>query len=240
MVDIYSRFTSDELRILKKLNIYIKKEKYSSRDYGYLCMDIAQYYNEFEKMKLLNVSLTEYNTVLEKIYNFEELFKFSNPKKSINLYKELNDREKHILKCLFIPIDNRTLSSFEIHQIISYIYNQKKKISNAPISQNDFISAYLDYIKEQHRFFVDENSITNAMCYNKWPKNTYNIYQSLTRKSIDTINKLGIKISNENISAKDYSKISQKLTNNMLHIFGTDITEEECDKLIFKISNYLL
>lgn len=239
-VDIYNNLSSNEIEILNKLNISIKKGKYSVQEYEYLCMDIAQYYNEFDKLNLLNVSIDEYDIIIEKMYEFEQLFRSNSKEKSMNLYKKLNCREKYILKNLFIKIDNRTLKASEINQIINYIYNQKKKLSNVPISQNDFISAYKDYEKEKLRYFKDENSITRAMCYNEWPTNKYNVYNSLSDKSRNTIKKLGIEICNKEINSLEYSKILQELTNKLLLIFNTDITEKECDNLISKISKYLL
>ncbi len=231
-VDIYSNLSSYEFGILKKLNIKIKKGEYSLEDYAYLCIDIAQYYREIEKLNLVNVTIDEYDIILEKIYEFEHLFNYSNESKGINIYEMLNNREKYILEKLYINIDHRVLNSFEIKQVINYIHNQKKKLSNIPISQADFISAYKDYLQKEPYCIINGKT-----CYKNFTApEKCNIYNLLSEKSINVISKLVINTKDKNINNQEYGKILKK---HLLSIFGTGIEEKECNSLILKLNKFI-
>lgn len=225
-VNIFNNLLPTEVEILSKLHINIKKDDYSSQEYEFLCMDIIQYYKEIDKLKLLNVSIDEYDIVLEKLYELENLFEY-NKEKYINIYNLLNDRDRYILGALYINIENRTLSYFELQQIISFVHNQKKKISSINISRDDFIFAYNEYTMKK--------SIYN----HNLPYYKYNIYNSISNKSKKVMFKLGIPFEDEEIDFNKFSEISQQLSDKLQLIFGTKINEQECDDLIFKLSELL-
>lgn len=73
-VHIYNNLTKEDIHILEKMHTKIKKEQYSKQDYENLCINVAEYYNNIKNLKIAKVSLDEYSTVIEKLYDFENLF----------------------------------------------------------------------------------------------------------------------------------------------------------------------
>lgn len=74
-VDIYNSLSLEEKDTLKKLNIKIDKTRYSKEDYNCLCIDLSQYYFQ-KKLSQFNVSIDEYERLLEKLYEIQKKSNF--------------------------------------------------------------------------------------------------------------------------------------------------------------------
>lgn len=73
--DIYNSLSFEEKGTLEKLNITINQKKYSKEEYDCLCVDLAKYYFQ-KKLLQYNVSIEEYERLIEKLYNIQKKSNF--------------------------------------------------------------------------------------------------------------------------------------------------------------------
>ena len=73
--DIYNSLSFEEKGTLEKLNIKINQKNYSKEEYDYLCVDLAKYYFQ-KKLSQFNVSIEEYERLIEKLYEIQKKSNF--------------------------------------------------------------------------------------------------------------------------------------------------------------------
>lgn len=73
--DIYNSLSFEEKGTLEKLNITINQKKYSKEEYDCLCVDLAKYYFQ-KKLLQYNVSIEEYERLIEKLYDIQKKSNF--------------------------------------------------------------------------------------------------------------------------------------------------------------------
>lgn len=73
--DIYNDLSYEEKGTLEKLNITIDEKKYSKEEYDCLCVDLSKYYFQ-KKLSQFNVSIDEYEKLIEKLYEIQKKSNF--------------------------------------------------------------------------------------------------------------------------------------------------------------------
>jgi len=152
---------------------------------------------------------------------------------AVNIYQTLNEREKYILEKL--EIVERDLEPQYLESAINIMIRQTERISQLPITQEEFISALTNFEKSHDKFFKDIEFIETE---NDYPDIKLNVYKTLSDDDKRIIEMFGIKLEDKELTSKEYAKINQQLVNNTLMKYGTGIKEEECHKLIDKIIKF--
>lgn len=152
---------------------------------------------------------------------------------AINIYQTLNEREKYILEKL--EIVERDLEASQLRCTIHSMIRQAERISQLPITDEEFISALKNFEKSHDKFFKDIEFISTE---NDYPNIKFNIYSTLSDKDKRIIEMLGIQLEDKEITSKRYAEIDNQLVNNLLMKFGTGIKEKECCELIEKIKKF--
>lgn len=152
---------------------------------------------------------------------------------AINIYQTLNEREKYILEKL--EIVERDLEPSKIRGTIQCMLRQTERISQLPITDEEFISALKSFEKSHDKFF---KGIEFIFTEDDYPDVKLNIYNTLSENDKRIIKILGIKLEDKEITSKRYAEIDQQLVNNLLMKFGTGIKEKECCELIDKIKKF--
>lgn len=157
--------------------------------------------------------------------------------KTVNIYRKLNKRERKILKDLNLDIKDEEQSLSQLERLIYNITLQMRKVLNVSITREEFISADKNF-GESHKIFFndDEEIMMRASAYNEWPSMKINVYRTLSKETKKTLKILGIELEDKEIGSKEYMEIYQELTNHILSIFSTKITDKKCNKLKFKIA----
>ena len=150
-----------------------------------------------------------------------------------NIYQTLNEREKYILEKL--EIVERDFEPSQLRCTIHSMIRQAERISQLPITDEEFISVLKNFEKSHDKFFKGIEFISTEDDY---PDVKLNIYKTLSENDKRVIDILGIKLEDKEITSKRYAEIDQQLVNNLLMKFGTGIKEEECSELIDKIRKY--
>jgi len=73
--DIYNSLSFEEKGTLEKLNIKINQKNYSKEEYDCLCIDLLKYYFQ-KKLSQYNVSIDEYERLIEKLYEIQKKSNF--------------------------------------------------------------------------------------------------------------------------------------------------------------------
>lgn len=154
--------------------------------------------------------------------------------KTVNLYQTLNKREKYILKNLDIIEDD--LKPENRDDVIGIMLRMTKRISQLPITEEQFQNLLNNVGKSQEIFFKDIQFIMTEADY---PNTKFNVYKTLEKEDFEVLKILDIKLEDREITSKEYAKLQQKLYDNLLIKFGTGIKEEECYKLTDKVARKL-
>ena len=152
---------------------------------------------------------------------------------AINIYQTLNEREKYILEKL--EIVERDLEPSQLKGTIHSMIRQAERISQLPITDEEFVSALKSFEKSHDKFFKGIEFISTEDDY---PDIKLNIYKTLSDEDKRIIEMLGIKLEDKEITSKRYAEIDNQLVNNLLMKFGTGIKEKECCELIDKIKEF--
>lgn len=152
---------------------------------------------------------------------------------AINIYQTLNEREKYILEKL--EIVERDLEPSQLRCTIHSMIRQAERISQLPITDEEFVSALKSFEKSHDKFFKGIEFISTE---NDYPDIKLNIYSTLSDEDKRIIEMLGIKLEDKEITSKRYAEIDNQLVNNLLMKFGTGIKEKECCELIDKIKKF--
>lgn len=154
---------------------------------------------------------------------------------TINLYQTLNEREKYILEKL--EVKEEQLKPEYLDSVLKTMFQMTERISQLPITKEQFVSAFNNFDKSHEIFFKGINFIASEDDY---PKIKFNVYRTLSKDDLKIIKMLGVKLKDTEITSKEYADYSQILINFFLVKFGTGIKEKECYKLIRKVARSLM
>lgn len=151
-----------------------------------------------------------------------------------NIYKKLNKREKYILEKL--NIEEEELVPENADSVLTAMLRMTKRISELPITEEQFISAIENYWILHNKIFKGIQFIASDADY---PDIKVNVYKILSDENKKVIEMLGIKVEDREITSKEYAENLNILSNKLLLKYGTGIKQKECFKLTIKIRKYL-
>lgn len=150
--------------------------------------------------------------------------------KAINIYQTLNEREKYILSQL--KVNEKDLKQEHASSVICLMNDMTDRISELPLTDEQVLAAITDFNQFYDVYFKGIDFIISDEDY---PDIKINVYKTLSDDTKNTLKILNINVEDKELTAKEYSNLSNILVNKFLIKYGTGIKKQECIDLTLKI-----